>query len=115
MVGSMRDLHHSFKLLKNKYNLLLILKTTTTMSNDSTFVGGRASYCSMQIISLFIVVSKCRCQKNVRSMTINIMKRLTVHGTGFKLLLHISIFTGSGFRPSPELISIGNSIICSDI
>ena len=69
----------------------------------------------MQIISLFIVVSKCRCQKNVRSMTINIMKRLTVHGTGFKLLLHVSIFTGSGFRPSPELISIGSSIICSDI
>ena len=108
MVGFMRDLHHSFKLLKNKYNLLLILKTTTTVQSPvtSTSVGGRASYCNMQIISLFIIVSKCRCQKNLRSMTINIMKRLTVHGTGFKLLLHVSIFIGSGFRPSPGLIIV---------
>ena len=39
-------------------------------------------------------------------MNINIMKSLTVHGTGFKLLLHVSVLTGSGFRPSPELIIV---------
>lgn len=40
------------------------------------------------------------------NMNINIMKRLIVHGTGFKLLLHVSIFTGSSFRQSPELIIV---------
>ena len=72
----------------------------------STSVGGRATYCNMQIISLFIIVSKCGCQTNIRNMNINIMKSLTVHGTGFKLLLHVSVLTGSGFRPSPELIIV---------
>ena len=59
----------------------------------STLVGGRALYCNMQIISLFIIVSKCGCQTNIRNMNINIMKRITVHGTGFKLILHVSMYT----------------------
>ena len=44
--------------------------------------------------------------KYTYNMNINIMKSLTVRGTGFKLPLHVSVLTGSGFRPSPELIIV---------
>ena len=72
------------------------------MSSDFNFCRGQ-SLILQYANSLFIVVSKCGCQTNIRNTNINIMKSLTVHGTGFKLLLHASIFTGFGFRPSPVL------------
>ena len=60
------------------------------MSNDFNFCREQ-SLILQYANSLFIIVSKCGCQTNIRNMNINIMKRLTVHGTGFKLLLHVSI------------------------
>ena len=75
------------------------------MSNYFNFCRGQ-SLILQYANSLFIIVSKCGCQTNIRYMNINIMKSLTVHGTGFKLLLHVSVLTGSSFRPSPELIVV---------
>ena len=72
----------------------------------STSVGGRASYCNMQIPYLSLSLNVDVRQICVTVMNINIMKSLTVHGTGFTLLLHVSVLTGSSFRPSPELIIV---------